>query len=375
MKKENNPMNVFVLAGEPSGDEYGAELMKHMKSENPNIHFYGIGGPGMQKYGLKSMVSFEKMAVMGFVEILKSITFFIQIEKKIIQFIKQNKPDKIILIDYPGLNLRLCQKIKKKTTCQIFYYISPQIWAWKEKRIETIKKYVDHMIVIFEFEKDWYADRGVKAQFFGHPFLDIWHKNDNQSFVQKYNIDLNKPIIALFPGSRNQELKNHLNILINASINIKREIPDVQILLGLHPNINKPNIDETDIIVVHDEPLKALEIATFAVVSSGTATLQAAIMNTPSIVVYKMNTWSWHLTRNLVQVKFASMANIIADELVFPELLQKDLTSENISALGLKLMRDIDYKNIMIDKMKKINHTIGGPGASQKIATFILGQN
>ena len=368
-------MNVFVLAGEPSGDEYGAELMKHMKSENPNIHFHGIGGPGMQKYGLKSMVSFEKMTVMGFVEILKSITFFIQTEKKIIQFIKQNKPDKIILIDYPGLNLRLCQKIKKKTTCQIFYYISPQIWAWKEKRIETIKKYVDHMIVIFEFEKDWYADRGVKTQFFGHPFLDIWHKNDNQSFVQKYNIDLNKPIITLFPGSRNQELKNHLNMLINASINIKKQIPDVQILLGLHPNINKPNIDETDIIVVHDEPLKALEIATFAVVSSGTATLQAAIMSTPSIVVYKMNTWSWHLTRNLVQVKFASMANIIADELVFPELLQKDLTSENISELGLKLMRDIDYKNIMIDKMKKINHAIGGPDASQKIATFILGQN
>ena len=152
-------------------------------------------------------------------------------------------------------------------------------------------------------------------------------------------------------------------------------IQSLQILLGLHPNINKPNIDETDIIIVHDEPLKALEIATLAVVSSGTATLQAAIMNTPSIVVYKMNVWSWYLTRNLVQVKFASMANIIADSLVFPELLQKQLTSESISELGLKLISDTDYRYTMIDQMKKINAAIGGPGASKQIATFILGQN
>ena len=375
MEKEISAMNIFILAGEPSGDEYGAQLMKYMKSANPHISFHGIGGPCMEEHGLQSMVDFEKMAVMGFIEILKSITFFVKIEKQIVQFIQKNKLDKIILIDYPGLNLRLCQKIKKKTACQIFYYISPQIWAWKEKRIETIKKYVDHMIVIFEFEKDWYAKRGVKTKFFGHPFLDIWNKDDNQNFIQKYNIDLNKPVITLFPGSRTQELKNHLNILIDASINMKRQIPDVQILLGLHPNINKPNIDETDIIIVHDEPLKALEIATLAVVSSGTATLQAAIMNTPSIVVYKMNGWSWYLTRNLVQVKFASMANIIADSLVFPELLQKQFTSESISELGLKLISETDYRHTMIDQMKKINATIGGPGASKQIAAFILGQN
>ena len=231
------------------------------------------------------------------------------------------------------------------------------------------------MIVIFEFEKNWYSERDVKAKFFGHPFLDIWDKNNTQHFIQKYNIDINKPIMTLFPGSRNQELKKHLNLLIKASINIKKQLPDMQILLGLHPNINTPNINEADIIVIHDEPLKALEIATFAVVSSGTATLQAAIMNTPSIVIYKMNAWSWYLTKNLVQVKFASMANIIADKLVFPELLQKQLTSESISELGMKLIRDTEYRGTMINQMKKINQIIGEPGASKQIATFILGQN
>tara|TARA_B100000029_G_scaffold507159_1_gene591248 strand:- start:647 stop:1774 length:1128 start_codon:yes stop_codon:yes gene_type:complete len=375
MKKNNNLINIFVLAGDPSGDEYGAELMKQMKTENVNINFYGIGGPYMEQCGLKSMAAFEKMAVMGFIEILKSIRFFMALEKKIIDFVQEKKLEKIILIDYPGLNLRLCKKIKQKINCQIFYYISPQIWAWKEKRIETIKKYVDHMIVIFEFEKKWYAEKGLKTQFFGHPFLDIWDKNNNQHFIKKHNIDITKPIITLFPGSRIQELRKHLNVLIDASINIKKKIPDVQILLGLHPNINKPNIKESSIIIVHDSPLKALEIATFAVVASGTATLQAAIMNTPAIVVYKMNAWSWYLTNNLVKVKFASMANIIADKLVFPELLQKNLTSDSISELGLQLIHNTDYKNTMIDQIKKINHTIGEAGASRKIATFILGQN
>ena len=139
-------MNIFILAGEPSGDEYGAELIKQMQSQNPEIQFHGIGGPLMEQYGLKSMVDFNQMSVMGFVEILKSIGFFIALENKIVRFIEEHSFDKIVLIDYPGLNLRLCQKIKQKTNCEIFYYISPQIWAWKEKRVETIRTYVDYML-------------------------------------------------------------------------------------------------------------------------------------------------------------------------------------------------------------------------------------
>ena len=368
-------MKIFILAGEPSGDEYGAELMKHLNSQKSEIQFYGIGGPLMVKQGLNSMVNFKKMSVMGFVEILKSVRFFLSLEKKIIRFIKKSTPDKIILIDYPGLNLRLCQKIKKKIDCKIFYYISPQIWAWKEKRIETIRKYVDHMIVIFEFEKKWYADRGIQVEYLGHPFLDIWNKNDSKNFINKYNINLDKPIITLFPGSRNQELQKHLDLLIDSALNIKKKIPDVQILLGLHPSINKPIIKESNIIIINDTPLKALELATFAVISSGTATLQAAIMNVPSIVIYKMNSWTWFLTKKLVGVKFASMANIIANDLIFPELLQQEVTVKNISEMGFKLIHNIDYKNNMIEKMKFINKQIGEPGASKKIAEFVLSKN
>jgi len=367
-------MNIFILAGEPSGDEYGAELMKQMQCKNPEIKFHGIGGPLMAQYGLKSMVDFNKMSVMGFVEILKSIGFFISLEKKVVRFIEKNNFDKVVLIDYPGLNLRLCQKIKQKTNCELFYYISPQIWAWKEKRVEIIRTYVDHMIVIFKFEKIWYAKKNIAVEYVGHPFLDIWQKNNTESLIRKYNINTNQPIVTLFPGSRNQEIKKHLDLCIGAALKIKQTIPDLQILLGLHPNINKLKIDKSKITVIKDEPLKALEIATFAIIASGTATLQAAIMNTPAIVIYKMHWLSWYLTKQLVKVQFASMANIIANELVFPELLQQKATYTNIAELGIQLINDRDYKNNMIEKMKLINSQIGEAGASERTAQFILSQ-
>ena len=368
-------MKIFILAGEPSGDEYGAELMKHLQSKHANLRFDGIGGPLMEKCGLKSMASFDKMSVMGFVEIIKALPFFIRLEKQIIDFILINKPDKIILIDYPGLNLRLCEKIKKTINCTIFYYISPQIWAWKEKRINIIKKYVNYMIAIFAFEKQWYMERGIKVQYWGHPFLDIWEKNDTKNFMNKYNLDKNKPIITLFPGSRSQELNKHLNLFIRSALAIKQSVADAQILIGIHPNIDKPKINNKNIIIVHDTPLKALEVATFAIIASGTATLQSAIMKTPAIVIYKMNPWSWYLTKNMVQVKFASMANIIADDLVFPELLQQKATVENICELGMQIISDTTYRSNMMDKIQRINEKIGAAGASEKIAQFILENN
>ena len=290
-------MNIFILAGEPSGDEYGAKLMQNLMTQESDVNFVGIGGALMQKQGLKSIVPLEKMSVMGFFEIIKTLPFFLKLEKNILKLITEKKPDKIILIDYPGLNLRLAPKIKSLINTQIFYYISPQLWAWKENRIEIIKKHIDKMIVIFEFEKKWYQKRNVDVEYVGHPFLDIWKKGQTSSIIKKYNLDIDKPILTLFPGSRQQELKKHLDLFIRAALQIKTNMPGLQILLGLHSNIQlTQNIDDS-ITVIQDEPLKALEVAHSAIVASGTATLQAAIMNTPAIVVYKMNSMSWFLAK------------------------------------------------------------------------------
>ena len=365
-------MNIFILAGEPSGDEYGAQLMQNISEKTKNVNFIGIGGPLMGKQGLKSIVPFQKMSVMGFFEIIKTLPFFIKLEKNILNLIVKQKPDKIILIDYPGLNLRLAPKIKSHIKTQIFYYISPQIWAWKEKRIEIIKKYIDKMIVIFEFEKAWYHKRGVEAEYVGHPFLDIWNKNNTDNLIEKYKIDKTQPILTLFPGSRKQELKKHLQLFVDAALKLKENIPNLQILLGLHPEIQLTRKIEQQIIIINDEPLKALEVANVAIVASGTATLQAAIMSIPTVVVYKMNSLSWLLTQRLVKVKYASMANIIADEEVFPEYLQTEATIQNLYKAVYKIFDNDNYKKNLIQKITTINQKIGDRGASERAAEYII---
>ena len=365
-------MNIFILAGEPSGDEYGAKLMQNLVAQEANINFIGIGGPLMQKQGLKSIVPLEKMSVMGFFEIIKTLPFFLKLEKNILKLIAEKKPGKIILIDYPGLNLRLAPKIKLLINTQIFYYISPQIWAWKEKRIETIKKYIDKMIVIFEFEKKWYQKRNVEVEYVGHPFLDIWEKGQTNSIIKKYNLDTQKPILTLFPGSRQQELKKHLNLFIETALKIKTDLPNLQILLGLHPNIKLTQNINNKIKIIQDEPLKALEIANTAIVASGTATLQAAIMNTPAIVVYKMNCISWYLTQKMVKARYASMANIIAEQQVFPEYLQSEANVNNLYHATYKMLNDDNYQNELNQKIELINQKIGLMGASKRTAEYIL---
>lgn len=365
-------MKIFILAGEPSGDEYAAQLMKELKSINSGISFSGIGGKLMQKEGLNSMVTFSKMSVMGFVEVLRSLFFFIKLEKIILTHLKNELPDKIILIDYPGFNLRLCKKIKSETNIEIIYYISPQIWAWKEKRIEIIKKTVDQMLVIFDFEKTWYSKRKVSVNYVGHPFLDIWKPKENLDlFINKYSLNINKPILTLFPGSRSQEINKHLTLFIDAALKAKSQIPDLQILLGLHSDIKLIKKIDKNIIIIDDTPLKALEIATAAIISSGTATLQSAIMNTPSVVVYKMNKVSWWLTKKLVKVKFASMANIIANKLIFPELLQNKAKPDKIANQILKIITNKNFRNDVMGELKKIKKLVGKPGASKRAAQII----
>ena len=365
-------MKIFIIAGEPSGDEYGAKLITALKNDSPNLSINGIGGPLMEKQGLNSMVPLNQIAVMGFGEVIKKIKFFINLEKRILRFLKKNKPDKIILIDYPGFNLRVAKKIKKISNIKIIYYISPQIWAWKEKRINTIKKYVDILLVIFEFEKIWYEKRGVAAHYVGHPFLDIWKPGiQNDNFYKKYNINSEQPILTLFPGSRNQELERHLSLFIESALAIKRQVPNLQILLGLHPELKLNSQINDEIIIVQDNPLKALEISNAAIISSGTATLQSAIMETPAVVVYKMNWFSWLITKLLVKIKFASMANIIMNEELYTEYLQHKATKLNIVNGVLKILNDKAYYDLLMNKIKMLKQKIGAPGASNKAAKLI----
>ena len=211
---KNNKTNIFILAGEPSGDMHGSNLMEKIKEENNNVNFVGIGGEKMLNSGLISLTPMDKLSVMGFWEVIKQLTFFIKLKKLILKEFQKQTFNKIILIDYPGFNLRLAKKIKQNFDVPIFFYISPQIWAWKESRIKTIKRFVDEMIVLFPFEVSWYKKRGFLVRFFGHPIVNNWHSFDKLYTKKAGGAGAQTKTIGFFPGSREQEIKKHVPVFL-----------------------------------------------------------------------------------------------------------------------------------------------------------------
>ena len=364
----------FIIAGESSGDLHGSLLMEQMQLMAPQTIFEGIGGKLMLKRGLQSFVDINKMNVMGFVEVLKKYSFFKSIQRHALQIIKKGDFDGIILIDYPGFNLRLAKKIKNLyPNLPIHYYISPQIWAWKEERIKIIKNCVDQMIVIFSFEKDWYAKREVCSQFVGHPFLDIYKNIDKSAVRLKLGLSNNKRSLTLFPGSRMQEVQNHLPIMLDA---IKdRFFDNFEILLGKGRDISNSQLSSFDlskVTIVKGNPEDALIASNFAWVGSGTSTLQSVVFNTPFILIYKTSPISWFLMKNFVKIKYAGMPNIILDKPLIPELLQENLTSEKIITETKQFFNNTNYRNVLFDGYKKIIKELGEPGASLRAADLII---
>jgi len=368
-----NKRKFFIISGEMSGDIHGSLLMKSMRYLEPNCSFIGIGGKKMQSEGLNSLFPLEKMSVMGFVEVFKHLLFFKGVEKKVLSVIGKEKPEQIILIDYPGFNLRIAQKIKCKFNIPVNYYISPQIWAWKEKRIKSIRKYIDQMLVIFPFEKKWYAERGIDVKWVGHPYLEEWGQIKKSELKLKLGINKNKPLLTLFPGSRKQELNNHLQLCINAAKQIQKKIADIQIILGLADNldISSKEIPE-NIIIESSNPRRALEAADMAIVASGTSTLEATIYKTPMVIIYKMNIISWILSKILVKSKYAGMPNLIANKMIVPELLQSKLTADSISKEAIKIMESESRQKSILADLQTVKESLGDGKASLKAAKIIL---
>ena len=365
----------FIIAGESSGDEHGSLLMKEMTRLNKDIVFDGIGGKKMENYGLSSLYNLDRMAVMGFVEVLKNYSFFKSVEKEVLHNIDNQKYHGVILIDYPGFNLRIAKKIKTKyPELPIYYYISPQIWAWKEDRIKIIKKYIDKMIVIFDFEKSWYKNKGVEASFVGHPFIDLYQSTNKEKILSKLDCSKENKYITLFPGSRKQEINYHLPIMLEA---LKDDFfKPFKILLGVAPEIKKDvfsSYNLKDIQIINHNSEDALTIADFAWVGSGTSTLQAVLFNTPFVLVYKTSFLSWILMKNLVKVPYAGIPNIIYGKKLVPELLQENFTSHNLINETKRFFNDSIYRKSLFDGYEIIKSQLGVPGASERAAKIVLG--
>ena len=367
----NNNNKIFIIAGEASGDLHGSRLMQQIKKLDASVSFFGLGGTRMEKEGLQSIVPISKLSVMGFWEVAKNILFFLRLEKIVLKKIGEIKPNKILLIDYPGFNLRIAKKVKQQQNTPILYYISPQLWAWKEKRIDNIKQYIDKMIVVFPFEKDWYHQRGVDVEYFGHPIIDT-----SQQY-QYADINDDKAInIVLCPGSREQEIKRHMPILCQLIQQYPKLIEkNINFIIvrarGLKKNILKQYLGGLNVTITDETILQVFQTAHFGVVASGTASLECTVTKRPLIVIYKMSWLSWFITKKFVKIPFACITNILAGEKIIPELLQTDFTVENM----MKYLDGYLKKESQTNYQHKINNIINllGDGSSyQKTAKYII---
>lgn len=367
-------MKYYIIAGEASGDLHGANLIASLKKKDPHAKIRAWGGNLMKKQGANLVKHYRDLAFMGFVEVLLNLRTILRnlsfCKKDILKF----KPDAIILIDYPGFNLKVA-KFAHKHNIKVYYYISPQVWAWKKRRVYTIKEVVDKMLVILPFEKKFYDDYYVDAHFVGHPLLDEISKVkfiNRINFARQNKLDPKKEIIALLPGSRKQEVSRMLKVMLG----VMDKFPDYQFVIGCAPSLTddfyRSLIGNANVHLVFNKTYQLLQVASAALVTSGTATLETALFYVPEVVCYKGNPISYIIAKNLIKVKYISLVNLIMNKPVLKELIQNDLTSENISEELKQLLTDHKRQRQLLEDYEELRCVLGNAGASNNAATIIV---
>lgn len=364
-------MKYYLVAGEASGDLHGANLMKALKTADPQAHFRFFGGNLMQAEGGTLVKHYADMAFMGFVEVVANLKTIIKNLKSCKQDISAYQPDVLVLIDFPGFNLKIAEYAKARGIL-VCYYISPKVWAWNQKRVLKIKRIVDHLFCILPFEVGFYKTWGMPVDYVGNPLLDaVSAFNPDPDFLQKNR--LNGPgIIALLPGSRKQEISRLLPDMVNTAANF----PGYQFVVAGAPAFQRAYYDEylsgTDIPVVFDATYDLLSHACAAIVASGTATLETALFNVPQVVVYKGGALTIAIGRMLIKLKFISLVNLIMDKPVVRELIQQDCVPQKIGGELDLLINDAAYRQTMLSNYDELDIRMGKPGASAKTAELIV---
>ncbi|MEZ5145760.1 MAG: lipid-A-disaccharide synthase [Bacteroidales bacterium] len=369
-------MKFYIIAGEASGDLHASNLMKELRKQDVSSTFRCWGGDLMSDQGGQIVKHYRDLAFMGFVEVLANLKTIMGNLRFCKQDILAYQPDAVILVDYPGFNLRIAE-FAKKAGFKVFYYISPQIWAWKKSRVYKIKKYVDKMFVILPFEKEFYARYDYKVDFVGHPLLDMINQlpeSDRKSFREKNGLNT-KPIIALLPGSRKQEIKK----MLAGMLSVVKDFPEYQFVIAGAPSqeitFYKELMGNAEVNLVEGQTYSLLQNSHAALVTSGTATLETALFQIPEVVCYKSSAISYWIARMVIDksiIKFISLVNLIMDKEVVLELIQGDFTSKRIKKELSLLTSDTNYRNKIFNDYQELVEKLGGSGASQKTASGIL---
>jgi len=366
--------NILISAGEPSGEMYAARLVRALATR-VEAHLFGLGGPRMREAGVELVAENSAIAVVGITEVLGKAPTVWRLIRQLSEEAERRRPKLAILVDSPGFNLRLARRLNAQGV-PIVYFISPHVWAWKRWRIHAIRSRVKRMLCIFPFEEKYYRDRGVAADFVGHPQVDdVQATRSREEFAARYDMDPTKPIVALLPGSRRNELKYNLPTMLEASRLIAAKQP-AQFVLALAPALRPAEVvpfaqTEMAVHLVEDETYNALAAADAAIVSSGTATVEAALLGVPMVVVYRLAPTTAFLLRRLVRTPFFSMVNLIAGQRVVTELFQDEFTAERVAGEVLRLLKSGEARDEMRRGLAEVRAKLGPGGAMERAAEII----
>ncbi|MBC8487549.1 MAG: lipid-A-disaccharide synthase [Bacteroidetes bacterium] len=369
-------MKYYIIAGEASGDLHASNLMKELKKQDSSAQFRCWGGDLMKQQGATLVKHYRDLAFMGFIEVIANLKAILNNIKFCKKDIFNYKPDAVILVDYPGFNMRIAE-FAHKAGFKVFYYISPQVWAWKESRVYKIKKFVNRMFVILPFEKEFYTKYDFEVDFVGHPLLDMIEQlpeNKPVEFRKNNKID-DKPFIALLPGSRKQEIKKMLPIMLS----VTSEYSDYGFLIAGAPGVEKEFYEQftpdNNVSIVYNQTHELLRNADAAIVTSGTATLETALFELPQVVIYKGSFISYQIAKRVVDkniTKYISLVNLIMDKEIVKELIQNNLKTVNLKNELTRITENETYRQNLKNDYKLLKEKLGGAGASEKTAKLIL---
>ncbi|MDD2752694.1 MAG: lipid-A-disaccharide synthase [Candidatus Omnitrophica bacterium] len=368
---------ILIVCGEASGDLNAANLAREILKINPEIKISAVGSSLLRQAGAEIFYDIKGLSVIGFFDVLKKLPVFFRLKRIILEKISAEKPDAVVLVDFSGFNLRLAKEINNQIP--VIYYISPQIWASRSGRINTIKKYVRQVIVLFKFEEEFYKQHGVAVKFAGHPLLDIVKPTlEKNGFLQAAGFSETKNTLALLPGSRKQEIENILPVMLKTCEIIAQNKPDLQVVIAKSNQVEWEAYRKhtakfkLNLKIIEGKAYDCLNIADFALVASGTATLETAIMQKPFVIIYRMNLLNYLLYRPQVRIPYIGMVNIVAQKKIIPEFIQFGAQPKKIAAAVLKILQNPSRLEQMKNELLEVKNSLGENDGSLRAAQIIL---
>lgn len=370
---------VMIIAGEASGDLHAGKLIHATKQKNADVHFYGIGGDNMRAAGAEVLVDSKEMAVVGLVEIWEHRKVIFGALNQMRDSISQSPPDLLILVDYPEFNLRLARHAKQHGV-KVLFYISPQIWAWRQYRVKKIKRLVDMMAVVFPFELDFYLKHDVPVKFVGHPLVNEVHPSkEKPALLKEFDLAEDKPVIGLLPGSRRSEIKRLIGIIFESAQLTKSQIDNAQFILPLADTLDESELTSAlaqypslNVKVVKNRAYDVIACCDVVLTVSGTVTLEIALLKTPMIIINKVSWLTYIIVSRLIKIKHLGLCNIIANKRIVPELIQYDATPEKISEQLINFLSDRGLREKTIKELSEIESMLGSEGGIDNMAELTL---